>query len=118
MSQLIMARGSSVQRGVRRSTLSSNVYIGTYSLMFLLVVFICLMSILFLIHYNNIATKGYVLKRLEVERQQLLSEREVKDMHLSEIRSLDVIKGHDKIARMINVNDPQFVREDTGIASR
>jgi len=116
MSQLILTRGNSVRRGVRRSTLSKNVYIGTFSLMVLLILFVCLMSILFLVHYNNMATKGYVLKRLEVERQALLAEQEIKDMHLAEITSLEALKNRDKVAAMYNVNDKMFIMEETGIA--
>jgi hypothetical protein len=118
MSQLIITRGNSIRRGFRHSTLTSHVQIGTFSLMIILVVFVCIMSIMFLVHYNNMATKGYVLKKLDVERQKLITEQEIKDMHLAEVRSLEAIQTRTIVAKMVNMNEPQFVREDTGIASR
>ncbi len=77
-----------------------------------------LMSILHLIHFNKVATKGYELKRLDANHQQLLSQYEIKNMQLAEYQSLNNIVVSDRVAMMRRPVSVTFVSGNTALASR
>lgn len=74
------------------------------------------MSILYLMHFNQVATKGYDLKRLEVDRQQLMDQNQVSNMNIDKVKSMDAILGSHRIQRMVRANNVSFVRGDTALA--
>ena len=76
------------------------------------------MSLLYLAHYNSVATKGYDLRRLEAARQQLMTQYDIKNMKLAEARSLAVISASDKVGNMRRPGEVTFVQGATAIASR
>lgn len=75
-----------------------------------------LISFLYLVHFNQVATRGYDMKRLEVDRQQLLEQYETKNAHLSRAKSLDVIAQSNRAGIMVKATEPTFVRGDTAVA--
>ena len=103
---------------VRRKTLSHKIEVGMNSLAFLIIAFVAIISFIFLIHSNKNATKGYALKNLEVKRSQLMTENEVWDMQIAQVKSLQAIQSDPKILSMVKADQPQFVRGDTAVASR
>lgn len=76
------------------------------------------MSLTYLVHFNKVATKGYDLRRLEAERQQLLSQYDVKNMKVAEATSLNHIINSDRLNGMRKPAEVLFVRSNTAIASR
>ena len=76
-----------------------------------------LMAFLYLVHFNKVATKGYELKRLEANRQQLLSQHDLSDMHIAEATTLDRISHSDKVARMRPISFITFIHGNTALAS-
>lgn len=76
------------------------------------------MSLLYLAHYNSVATKGYDLRRLEAARQQLMTQYDIKNMKLAEAKSLSVIAASDKVDGMRRPGEVTFVQGTTAIASR
>jgi len=74
--------------------------------------------LIFLSHSNRNATKGYALKNLEIQRLELLTENEVWDMEISQVKSLDSIQSDPKILSMIKADTPMYVRGDSAIAKR
>ncbi len=103
---------------VRRKTLSQKMEFGMTSLIFFTIVLIAIISLVFLAHANRNATKGYALKSLELKRSQLITENEVWDMQISQVKSLQTLQSDPKIASMVKADQPLFVRGDTAIASR
>jgi len=103
---------------MRKKTLSQKVEVGVTSLVSVIVVLIAVISLIFLSHSNRNATKGYALKNLEMQRLQLLTENEVWDMEISQIKSLDSIQSDPKILSMRKAEAPKYVRGDTAIAKR
>lgn len=81
--------------------------------LFLIAIFI---SFLYLAHFNQVATRGYDMKRLEVDRQQLLEQYEGKNAHLSSAKSLDVIAKSGRVSSMVKSGELTFVRGDTALA--
>lgn len=92
--------------------------IGPASLVFGLVAVSVTMSLLYLAHYNSVATKGYDLRRLEADRQQLMTQYDIKNMKLAEAKSLAVIAASEKVENMRRPGEVTFVQGSTAIASR
>jgi len=103
---------------VRKRTLSQKVEVGMTSLIFVTVVLVAVISLVYLAHSNSNATKGYSLKSLELRRSKLLTENEVWDMQIAQVKSLEAIQNDPKILSMKKAIQPKFVRGDTAIAAR
>lgn len=74
------------------------------------------LSLIQLAHFNLVATKGYELRRLEADRQQLLSSYEIKNMKLAEVKSLSGISGSDRASAMVRPASVEFMRGNTALA--
>lgn len=83
-----------------------------------LMVVAVLFMLLYLAHFNQVATKGYDLRRLEADRQQLLNQYDIKNMKLAEVKSLSTIIASDKIVGMRRPAEITYVRGNTALASR
>lgn len=77
-----------------------------------------LMSLLYLMHFTDIHTKGYTLKKLEIERQELRNQQEIKIMNVAKVRSLARIKESEAVARMVPLKNPIYLKSDTAMARR
>lgn len=73
-------------------------------------------SILSLVRLNAKATKGYVLNRLENEKQQLVTDGQINDMLISKVRSLDYIESTAVVASMRKPGNDDIVFAQTGTA--
>lgn len=91
---------------------------GPGTVMISLGVIAAVMSLSYLVHFNKVATKGYDLRRLEAERQELLSQYDVKNMKVAEATSLNYIINSDRLNGMRKPGEVIFVRSNTAIASR
>lgn len=74
------------------------------------------LSLVQLAHYNLVSTKGYELRRLEADRQQLLGSFEVKNMKLAEVKSLSEIAGSVRASAMVRPATIEYVRGNTALA--
>ncbi|HPU94544.1 MAG TPA: hypothetical protein PK398_00005, partial [Candidatus Gracilibacteria bacterium] len=84
-----------------------------YFLIVSLVVSVCLITLITLMSSTNEITKGYTLDKLDDEQQELVKQREIKDMKLSQVRALDAIRSSNKVQRMVRPNNIAYV-VDTG----
>lgn len=94
-----------------------NLQFGPVTLIMALAVGIVLIGMAYLAHFNQVATKGYDLRKLEADRQQLLSENEIKDARLAQAKSMTTIISTGRISGMKKASDIIFVRGETTIAS-
>ena len=74
------------------------------------------MSMAYLMHFNQVATKGYDLLRLEADRQQLLDQNQLSNMNIDKVKSMDAILTSGRIQGMVRANNVSFVRGDTAMA--
>jgi hypothetical protein len=74
------------------------------------------LSLIQLAHYNHVATKGYELRRLEADRQQLMGQYEVKNMKLAEAKALNTISLSDRVSVMRRPYQVSYVRGNTALA--
>jgi hypothetical protein len=72
-----------------------------------------LLSLAYLVHFTQVSTKGYELKRLEADRQQLLSQYEIKNMRLAEAQAMATIISSDQVESMRKARSVDYV--DGGI---
>lgn len=103
---------------VRKRTLSQKIEFGKTSLTFLTIILVAIVSLVYLAHANSNATKGYALKNLELKRSQLLTQNEVLDMQIAQVKSLAALQNDPKIQRMVKADQPMFVRGDSAIAKK
>lgn len=103
---------------VRKRTLSQKIEFGMTSMVFFTITLVAIISLVYLAHANRNATKGYALKSLEIERSELLTENEVWDMQIAQVKSLQTLENDPKIRQMVKAEQPLFVRGDSAIASR
>lgn len=75
-------------------------------------------SMFYLAHFSNVATKGYELKRLEADHQQLLNQYEIKNMKLAEVKALKRIASSERVSAMRRPSNIEFIHGTTAIASR
>jgi hypothetical protein len=77
-----------------------------------------LLSLTYLAHFNQVATKGYDLRRLEADRQQLLNQYDIKNMKLAGVKSLSNIISSERVSAMRRPGEITYVRANTALASR
>jgi|GEM_PF-1786993 len=120
MSQLVLENGAGYKKSLLKRLVPARFLTFAYSPYFLivsLVVFVCLITLVTLISSTNEVTKGYMLNKLDAEQQALVREREMKEMQLSKVRSLDSIKKSSKVASMKSPSALVYVHGDSVLVS-
>lgn len=79
---------------------------------------ICFLSVLMLVHFNQVSTKGYTIKYLEVQRQELLQANEIIQKDLLEKQSLSMLSLSDKANSMVKPAQVKFVSGYSAIAQK
>ena len=77
-----------------------------------------MLSLGYLAHFTQVSTKGYELKRLQADRQQLLSQYEIKNMKLAEAKSLTNIVSSESIENMRKPGSVDYIQGGAVLASR
>ncbi len=88
----ILPKRASLGRLVNQSTMLLMGAIGTI---------ILVLALLILFHQNANATKGYTLRTLERERNQLQLDQEILSMKLSEQQSIDALRTDGQVQMML-----------------
>lgn len=114
MSQLVLSRGV-----VSKNWLSKflpRLQMGPYFLLFSLIVFVALITIITLMFSARQVTKGYVLNSLRAENEKLQRISERKDMDISTARSLSFIEKSSKVKSMRTPLKVAYFHVDSTIA--
>ena len=110
---LILPSHHETKPGIRRRTLSSRVEMGTFSLMVVVVFLALSVSLLYLAHANRTATRGYAIKKLEIEKNTLQTKIEILGQQVSEAKSLEAIKNSGVLEKMERVKQPIFLQANS-----
>lgn len=118
MSTLITTKDPALNKGMRKRTLTYQVRFGSFSLTIMLTVLFCVISLLYLTHFQKAATKGYRLSELESRRQELLAENEMNSVLIDKVRALQVIKQHPRVQAMVKPAESNivFVNDEMAVA--
>lgn len=118
MANILVTETRNIRTGLKKKTLSEHIKIGSVTITITLIVFISIVSIIYLLYANKNATKGYVFKTLEQERTNLILEGEKWDMLIAKSKSLNSIKQSPLVSHMISIKEqPLFIRGDTAVAT-
>jgi hypothetical protein len=118
MANILVTATRNTRPGIKKTTLSHKVRVGSVSLTIILILMTSVVSLIYLLYANRNATKGYVIKNLEQERTDLVLEAEKWDMQIAKAKSLDSIKNSPLVANMIKYSDqPLFIRGDSAVAT-
>jgi hypothetical protein len=109
---LILSNSREAKPGIRRRTLSAKIEIGTFALMVVMIFLALSVSLLYLAHANRTATRGYALKKLEIEKNQLQTQMEIWNQQISEAESLGAIKNSGVLEEMGKVKNPIYLQAD------
>jgi len=117
MSQLVLERGNSLKMPFWARFIS-RLSLGPYFLVFSLIAFSVLVTVITLIFSTRQVTKGYVLNSLDDKKQSLVMELEVNDMEISKVKSLSYIENSAKVDSMVRPRDIVFLEGEVALASR
>ncbi|MFC1810302.1 hypothetical protein ACFLZH_02275 [Patescibacteria group bacterium] len=77
---------------------------------------ISFLSVMMLVNFNHVSTKGYTIKYLEVQQQGLYEENEILKKDLLEKKALTQLSVTEKANSMIRPRDIMYVRGHTALA--
>lgn len=120
MGHLLITNNMKARKGIRRRMLTMPIHFGLVSLLFLVIGLFTAISMLYLAHFNSVATKGYELNRLQDERGNLITEHEIQNMRLSHAQALLTIQQSTKVSRMVKVREDviTYMQGDSAFASK
>ncbi len=102
----------------RIKNLTSRFEFGTSLVIGGMAVIAVLLGLLYLAHFNRVATKGYDLHRLEADHRQLINQYEIANMKMAGVLSLNNMIKSGKMDAMRKPNAWIFVHANTELASR
>lgn len=95
-----------------------NFRFGKFFLMFAMGFLIGILSFFYLVKFTEIHTKGYTLRKLEIERQRLLSSRTAADTQIAQERALAAVQARAGQMNMGAARPALFVKADGAVAMR
>lgn len=117
MSQLVLTHRSRLNRILNeRNTPSISIRAGKFFLISSLTILIGLVGFLYMVKFTEIHTKGYAVKKLEIERDELLSEREHQRKDIESLKSMQSVR--EATQYLVVPRKVTFVREESGLARR
>ncbi|MEK9132411.1 MAG: hypothetical protein AAB606_01745 [Patescibacteria group bacterium] len=117
MSQLILTRSSQYHRALRTgATYPFSLRVGKFFLFFSMTLMIGVLSFFYLVKSTEIHTKGYQLRRFELEHDKLVTSREIQTMGIAEARSLSSVRQSDIVQHMVPARAAVFITQDGSVA--
>ena len=96
------------KRGSKRRMINQELRVGPVSIRFITIALVTVLSIIYLAQSNATATKGYQLKELQKEQQELALENERLEVESSRLNSLDRIKETAREKKMVPVDKVKY----------
>jgi len=114
--QLVLTNSSEIRPGFRKKALRTHFRLGNVALIFSLVVLITVLSVLQLLHANRIATRGYIIRNIEVEKAQVVNDNQILKMQVARAKSLTAVIKNETSINMAEVIQPTFLMVSTDLA--
>ncbi len=105
-------------KGYSSTYAKRRIKLGPISLGFITVVLFSLLSLFYLAQSNQITTKGYILRDLEVEKNKILSENERLQVEAARLESLNKISEKADELSMVPVEDLRYFTQTGGVFVR
>jgi hypothetical protein len=114
MSQVIVNRNTMATRRRRQSSVKFEAK--PFLMIVVLGVFMSFLSIMMLVSFNKVSTKGYTIKYLEVQKQQLWEENEVLKKDLLEKKAISQMSYSAKAESMVRPGDVAYISGHNTVA--
>jgi len=101
-------------KSYRATYTKKSIRLGPVSLGFITVILFSLLSLFYLAQSNQITTKGYILRELELEKAKILSENERLQVEAARLESLNKISEKAEELSMVPVGELKYFRETGG----
>lgn len=90
---MLITSSKSSKKGVRKRTINRVVHLGPLSLRFITLIFFAAIALFYLAQSTQSATKGYTIRNLDLEKSDLLNEKERLIIETTRLKSLQEIQG-------------------------
>lgn len=118
MSQLILTRSSQIHRAIRvHHAIPLSLRVGKFFLLFSMTLLIGVLSFFYLIKFTEIHTKGYQLRRLEIEHANLTDAQETQTSEIAQAKSLASVREGAITLSMVPASRIVYVTKDSQIAA-
>ncbi len=114
--QEVRYRKNSVKRSFL-NRVAKRLQIGPYFFVFTLILCVSLVTVMTLTNSTKQVTKGYQVNALDDKHSELVKNREVMDMRISDARSLNFIQNSPQVRYMVSPDQLVYVSGETAIAS-
>lgn len=107
---LTLASQSSMRFGERKGAIKAQPSkMGGAALNFIIVTLICVVGFLYIYEVNNLATKGYDIKKFEADLEQQKKENENLNIRAAELKSMYNIEEKTKDLNMVAPKDISYL---------
>lgn len=117
MSQVIVNRNTLASRRRQRSGLKT-FEIKTFAMLMSMAMVISFLSVMMLVNFNHVSTKGYTIKYLEVQQQKLWEENELIKRDLLERKALSALSLSEKANSMVKPGETIYVSGYKALAQK
>ena len=116
MSQVIVNRNTLSNR--KRQKGIKKIEIKTFVLLMSMTFVVGFLSVMMLVNFNHVSTKGYTIKYLEVQQQKLWEENELIKKDLLEKKALSALSLSEKANSMVKPGEPIYVSGYSALAQK
>jgi hypothetical protein len=116
MSQVIVNRNTLASRIRQRG--SRTFEIKTFTMLMSMAMVISFLSVMMLVNFNHVSTKGYTIKYLEVQQQKLWEENELIKKDLLERKALSALSLSEKANSMVKPGEAIYVSGYKALAQK
>lgn len=101
---------------LRTAAFPVRIRIGSFFMMLTFAIAIGLIGFFYLAKFTDVHTKGYQLRKLEIERERLMSHREHKSVDIAREKALVSVRAAAIDLSMIPAKKISYVKEDSAVA--
>lgn len=118
MSQLILTRSSQIHRAIRvHNAIPLSLRVGKFFLLFSMTLLIGVLSFFYLLKSTEIHTKGYQLRRLEIQHSTLTDMQETRTGDIAKAKSLASVREGAITLSMVAASRIVYITKDSQIAA-
>jgi len=96
------------RRGNKRRVVDQELRVGPLSVRFITIALVTILSIIYLAQSNSAATKGYQLKELQKQQEDISLENERLEVEASRLKSLDNVKKTAQNKQMQTIDQVEY----------
>ncbi|OIP23306.1 hypothetical protein COX95_04120 [bacterium CG_4_10_14_0_2_um_filter_33_32] len=115
---LTITRSEVTEFGIRKSAYMPQVKVGKRSLGFITIVLFLVLSLFYLTQANQIATKGYQIRELELKKAQALEKQESLKIEAARLRSIKEIQNSASSSQMVPASEINYIFPDKSVAKK